>query len=720
MKIDDINDINDEKSLIAFGDDFFEKSAKAKRRKEQQWLLNLAFISGDQLVSVNRHTGRFDRVDTEHDPEWVVRIVDNRTLPVYRTMVAKLTKNKPRPTAKANSKEESDIQAARAAIKLEENHWNTLEMDVKHPELVAWIVACGNAFVKQYWNPKKGDRVIDLPAEIEEIAGELAGEIAGEATGEATELPGAEVQAEIAEPVDFTLGDTDLLVRSPFNAYPQPGKTKMREMKMFGDAEIMDIDEIEFLYGKEVQPEGGGQFVRVHQNVEGVISRGKDEKKPENTAVVKELYVLPCTKFSEGIKIIWANDTLLHTEPCSEIPITHIGLIDIPGQFWFKDIIEDVVPIQRRWNALLSKIEMHNDFYNDPPVIVDPDYIDINQWTTEPGQIIEQLKPDGPKPWVMPVPVLDAAVFKELDILDQQFEIVPILHKVSYGKDTQHAQSGVAINFLQEKDDDIIRPLIESIEAGYADIFKRDFKLCQDNYQEDRGFAIVGADNETEWIEFKRANLDAGIDVGVEPGSAMPRSKAAQQGMVLNMLREGFFTDPSTGSPDYAKALKYMEFGSVNDIYEEAALDSNQAKRENERMKEGDEPIAEAWHNHQAHTYEHNRFRKTAEYENQPPQIQVLFAAHIEQHEGFTKTKQAEPQQQEIPMELIEQALAHMEAANPEEYARLMAMPEEQRMQLITELLQQQQQAQQQQMPQQMPQQQIPGPQEQHQGLPTV
>ena len=671
-------DIKDEKSLIAFGEDFFERSAKAKRKKEQQWLLNLAFIAGDQLVKVNRQTGALDRVDTEHDPDWVVRIVDNRILPVYRTMVAKLTKNKPRPTAKANSREESDIQAARAAIKLEENHWNTLEMDVKHPELVSWLVATGNVFVKQYWNDKKGDQVIDL-ADMDTEAG-LTEE------GLPRMKPGAK------GPIEFTLGDTDLLIRSPFNVYPQPGKTKMREMRIFGDAEIMDIDEIEDLYGKKIQPESDNKFVRVHQSVEGIVSRGKDEQKPDNSAVVKELYVLPCSQFPEGIRFAWAQDVLLHhEEKCEEIPITHIGLIDIPSQFWFKDIIEDVIPIQRRWNTLLAKIEMHNDFYNDPPVVVDPELIDIEEWTSEPGLLLEKKKASGEPPWVMPVPKLDPAIFKEMEILDAQFEIVPILHKVSYGKETPHAKSGIAINFLQEKDDDIIRPLIENLEAGYADIFKRDFKLCQDNYMEDRGFAIVGEDNETEWIEFKKANLDAGVDVGVEPGSAMPRSKIAQQAMVLDMLREGFFTDPRTGKPDYAKALKYMEFGSVNDIYEEAALDSSQAKRENEGMKEGQPALAENWHNHESHLYEHNRYRKSADYEKQPPEVKKLFEVHIAEHEVFMQPQQAPPPPPPDPMQQVGQILEYIQANHPEQFAQLMTLPEDQQMQAVMEMMGRQQ-----------------------------
>ena len=703
----ELSDVKDEQSLIAFGNEFFERSAKAKRRYEQQWLLNLAFIAGDQLIKVNRHTGRLEEVNTEYDPEWMVRTVNNRILPAYRTMIAKLTKNTPRPSACAHSKEESDIQAARAAVKLEECHWRTLGLDQKHIEMASWLAATGNCFYKQFWNDKKGDRVIDLtnmdfeagltPQGLPRLKPEAAGHI---------------------KPIEFTLGDTDLLVRSPFNIYPQPGKTKLRDMRIIGDAELMDVDEVEETYKKKVSPEVDTSLVRVHQNIEGIIAvSGYSQEKPDNVTTVKEMYILPCRQFPKGAKVVWTQDTLLHIEEeCYDLPFVHFGLIEMPGKFWYKGIVDDLIPLQRRWNALLSKIEMHNDFYNDPPIIVDPNYIDIDNWTSEPGQIFEAKKPmmAGQHPWVMPVPALDQAILRELDILDKQFEVVPVLHKVSYGEGTPHAKSGIAINFLQEKDDDIIRPLIENIETGYADVFKRDFKLCQENYEEDRGFAIVGEDNETEWIEFKRANLDANIDVGVEPGSAMPRSKVAQQAMVLDMLQAGFFTDPRTGMPDFAKALKYMEFGSVNDIYEEAALDANQAKRENEDMKEGVPALAEYWHNHDVHIYEHNRYRKTADFETQPDEIRMLFAAHIAQHEEFAQPAAAlasasssdvrsqagqdtvTPSQQIAadPAQQIAAMLEDMQVASPDQYARLMALPEEQRTQAIVEMMVQMQQGQ--------------------------
>ena len=694
-----LKDVKDEKGMIAFGEDFFERSAKGKRRVEQQWLLNIAFIAGDQLAKVNRHTGALDRIDVEYDPEWVVRVVSNRILPVYRALTSKLTKSKPMPAAKAHSREESDIQAARAAIKLEEHHWDTLKLDEKHSELGNWLAATGNVFYKQFWNPKKGDRIIDME-EMDTEAGLTEG---GLPQFKATKT---DVKA------DFNLGDTDLVLRTPFNIYPQPGKTKLRDMRMIGDAEIMDADEIFELYGKEVQPVKDTKFVKINSSLSQTIDAGMLEERAQddNTATVKELYILPCRQFPGGLVFRWAGDVILSTEEnCSELPFTHFGLIEVPGRFWYKDIVEDLVPIQRRWNQLLSKIEMHNNLYNDPPVIIDPRIIDIDDWTNEPGSILEKKSPGGDPPFVMPVPQLDMGIFRELEILDQQFEIIPVLNKVSYGKDTPNAKSGVAINFLQEKDNDVIRPLIDQIEAGYAEVFKKDFKLCQANYEEDRGFAVVGEDNKVEWIEFSKADLFTNLDVGVEPGSAMPRSKVAQQALVMDMLEAGFFTDPQTGKPNFAKALKYMEFGSVDDIYQDNALDTNQAQRENDKMKDGVLAHPEEWHNHEAHVYEHNRLRKTADFEQFDDSVKQLFAEHITTHQEFMKPPPAplaappgmpptemtppgepmppEPAQDAGPaMPGPEELMAFLQQLPPEIKAQLQQMPPEQQMQAVMEL----------------------------------
>lgn len=616
MNLKDI-DINDDKSLIAFGDNFFDESAAAKRKLERQWLLNILFIGGDQLCKVNSRTNEIVRINVEDDPDWYVRVVNNRTMPVYRTMVAKLTKNKPLPMCTANSREDKDVQAARASVKLLENHWINLGMDEGHQEIAGWLVATGNCFVKQFYNPKKGDVIVIDEKVKKKVDEKIDKEIEDDDKGK-------KIKGNISKKTEVCIGDTDLVIRNPFNCYPQRGKSKLDKMTMFGDCEFITVDEAYDKYDIEVEPGRSNRDKQLYisnATIGDIINTGElnQDVMSSDLVMVRELYILPNRKFKNGIQYKWIGDQVVEViEECTEIPFTHLGLIKIPGKFWYEAIITDVVPMQIRWNELLSKIEMHNDLYNDPPIIIDPNVINIDDFTNEPGLILERKSPGigAEEPWVMKVPQLDQAILQEVNILDKQFEIVPVLNKVSFGKDTPNARSGLAINYLQEKDDDVIRPLIAEIETSYTKIFKRDFKLCQENYSEDRGFAIVGKDNKVEWINFMKSYLDANVDVRVEPGSAMPRSISAQQAMILELMDRGFFVDSRTGQMDYGKIAGYLEFGGINEMYEDITLDGDHAKRVIEELVKGNPVIVQEWFNFNAHLYEVNRFRKTTSYDD--------------------------------------------------------------------------------------------------------
>ena len=624
MAIKKIN-IHDERELITFANDFFDKSDKYNRRKRQQWLLNILFIIGEQYSTINRHTGAINRVRVEDDPEWVVRTVNNRVMPIYRTMVSKLTKNKPIPMCTANSMEERDIQAARAATKLAMNHWLNLGLDEKHQEIAGWLVSCGNVFVKQFYNPNKGDTidVRDMTDEVEQL---INAEMEGPGQNQDQDLEVVKARLGQVREGGLTIGDTDLVVRSPFNCRPQPGKLSMDSMQMFGDSEFLTPEEVLDKYGVEVEPSTERDKYTFNFSIGEVINTGEIKLEERGDLVeVREIYVLPSKQFPKGIQFKWAEGVMLEKpRPCDEIPIYHCGFIRVPGTFWFQDLIADIIPMQRRWNELLSKIEMHNDIYNDPPIIVDPNVINIDDWVAKPGLIIEKMVAGGENPHVVEVPILDQSIFQEINILDKQFEIVPVLNKVSFGKDTPNARSGLAINYLQEKDDDVVRPLIAEIENFYTKVFKRDLKLCRDNYSEDRGFAVVGANNQVEWVEFSRAYLDANIDIQIEPGSAMPRSIAAQQSMVFELMDRGFFLDPKTGMMDYVRISRYMEFGGIEEMYEDLTIDSDHAKRCIDRLKAGEPIQVQEWFNVNVHLYEVDRFRKTTEYDDLPDDIKFL------------------------------------------------------------------------------------------------
>ena len=119
----------------------------------------------------------------------------------------------------------------------------------------------------------------------------------------------------------------------------------------------------------------------------------------------------------------------------------------------------------------------------------------------------------------------------------------------------------------------------------------------------------------------------------VQRGNLMQTSRVAKRAEVLNLVSLGIF-NPVT---DRDKILGYLEFGMVDDLYNEAEQDKKQAKKEQADWEEGrfERDLNKAvrdFYNHKVHIDEHNRWRKTKRYEALPPDLQEIIDMHVEAH----------------------------------------------------------------------------------------
>jgi hypothetical protein len=118
------------------------------------------------------------------------------------------------------------------------------------------------------------------------------------------------------------------------------------------------------------------------------------------------------------------------------------------------------------------------------------------------------------------------------------------------------------------------------------------------------------------------------VDAKVQAGSSLPQSRVAKQEFIISLWEQRIIQDPKV-------VLKLLEFGDVEGIYDDIDLDTSQAQRENELMKQGQYEEPEDFENHEVHIYEHNKFRKTEEYDALPDEIKQLFAQHVAVHQSF-------------------------------------------------------------------------------------
>src|SRR5690606_16342150 len=86
--------------------------------------------------------------------------------------------------------------------------------------------------------------------------------------------------------------------------------------------------------------------------------------KIKNHAIVKEYYERPSRKYPHGRLIIVAGSKTLYvgtlpymlgSDGTVDFPFVRTTCLDNPGMFWGKTVVERLIPIQRRYNALRNR-----------------------------------------------------------------------------------------------------------------------------------------------------------------------------------------------------------------------------------------------------------------------------------------------------------------------------------------------------------------------------
>jgi hypothetical protein len=116
------------------------------------------------------------------------------------------------------------------------------------------------------------------------------------------------------------------------------------------------------------------------------------------------------------------------------------------------------------------------------------------------------------------------------------------------------------------------------------------------------------------------SDLNNNTDLRVEAGSMAPKSKAAQQAFIVDLMTKGLIP------PE--KGLRYLQMSETNRLYDELQVDSRQAQRENFLMSQGNIVEIHEWDKSDIHLYEHELYMKSQEFEALDQEIQNIFIAH--------------------------------------------------------------------------------------------
>ena len=627
----------------------FKRRQDERRPFELQWRLNLAMYEGNQRLEINTASMALEEMPIMFD--FQESECFNHIAPNLETRISKLKRMRTITKCKAGGVlDQADLHAAKVGTYLLKNNYTDQNIRDKQAEELIWMEICGTVFRKHVWNPKLG--AVIGTAEAESPDGQQV-------------QPEQQAQPEQQQGQEVREGDMETVVVPPQEIYPDSSyRNSTGECKSIIHAKAFDIDEIEQTWGVQVSPEKA-EAEKLIRSMSGMGGLGYGQGgfmvcnvKLEHHAIVMEYMELPSKKYPEGRLIIVAGGKLLHKGPLPYkvgddgvpgFPFSMLVCLQRPGIFWGKTVLERLIPVQRRYNALRNRKAEYLSRVSIGQYDVEQDSVDMDlfeQDASAPGSITEYVRGSSP-PRERQSPSLPSSFEKEEETLLNEFAILSGVSEISrQGSVPAGVKSGVAIGLLQEQDDTRLSNTAENIERYEIKSGKIQLRLAKQYVKSPRTLSTLGKNNVAEVIDWIGTDLTS-ENIVLDNMSAAVESPVQRRQMVFDLLESGLLNDPETGklSKDMrSKVFDLIEFGEWESGDDPEQLHIAKAERENKMLEQGQLAVARNFDEHVIHIEHHIKYRLTTEYEEliaQNPQIDAVFEQHTQMHLMFLAQTQA-------------------------------------------------------------------------------
>ena len=615
--------------LVRYVEEEYKRRQEERRPWELQWRLNLAFVDGQQYMDINPGSGGLSEIPKLY--WWTEREVFNQTAPVIETRLAKLARMRPILKCRPGTDAQDDIRAAKVGTILLSNIQQEKSIRNIQAQVNSWSETCGTGILKHLWNPRAGPVVAKVMA-TDEVTGEPKEE-------------------EIRE------GDLDVIVCPPQEIFPDSNYHQdIGNCRSIMHTKSYHVDEIMESWDQWVDPEETSAM-QLHRTMIGMGglgygngSFGLSTSKLKDHAVVKELWEVPSRKRPQGRLLIVAGKKVLYQGPLPypigndgtlALPFTKVCCIERPGMFWGRSIVERIIPIQRRYNALRNRKAEYLNRCVIGQWVVEEGSVDLDILETEagaPGSIVTYARGFNP-PKQADNPQLPVAFETEENTLLQELSMISGVSELSRQSNAPPGvKSGVALSIALEQDDTRLSSTAGNIEQFFVENGKIWLRMHKKFVQGSRTLRKIGKNNVIELMDWTAADIRSD-DVVVDTFSALAESPAQRRQMVFDLLNTGLFNDPDTGRLTKEirhKILEIIEMGNWETSDDSDVLHLNKAERENRQITtQGIVAIAASYDDAVLHIKIHNEYRLTTDYEEIIAQNRILdemMQEHVNMH----------------------------------------------------------------------------------------
>lgn len=619
----------DEENKVIFEDDLvnqivdeYTERRKDRRLFELQWILNMNFNEGNQYVELDTQSMKI--VDTPRFAAYQEMEALNQIAPIVETRLSKLKRLNLSLKTRPATNDSADVSRAKISNKVLEGIGQDKQIPYLQNIANMWAEVTGTAVWWNMWNPN---------------AGRLIGDLDG-----------------------YKLYEGDLVVEvsSPFEIFPDSlWNQDIKQCQSIIRAKVIDAKIVEATYEKEI---GEGKEVSVFASSSSAFSIGGglqksgsyaiNSRKKKGSVEVLYYYERPSRLYPDGRFIVCTDEVLLYSgtlpyktgeEGQRDIPCMVQKCIDKEGQFFGKAIVDRLIPVQRRYNAIKNRKAEYLSRATIGNLVYEEGTIDDSVFTVTglaPGDALPIATGTTMQPFFLQVPPLPTAFAEEELSYMQLFNVLSGVSEISRDSSAPTGiNSGIGLQVLQEQDDTRLSKTAENIRLSMIENAKQWLRLYRQFAKTPRMVKSTGKDARYDVMEWTGSDLNSD-DIFIEASSLMAETLAQRRQMVFDLLNTGLFNDPETGKlskEGRAKVFELIEMGNWEsyDDGDNNSLHFQKAQREMRRLLQGEPIEVQDFDDDILHIDRHNAFRLGSEYEeimDKTPEIAELIDQHIEEH----------------------------------------------------------------------------------------
>lgn len=630
-----------DEDLIKFLDKRWDEGKEFRAAADIKAFWNLAFYHGYQWLyeGDRRSATTLQRLPVDaDDPDAPVMLTINKVGSRVDRAIAELTSNTPGIECRPVSEEDADMDAARVGTRISASEDRRMDIETLLPETYTWVVPCGWAYWQLTWDETDGRQV-------------------GEYSEDADNPDMKQLLYE---------GNCAVKIRPHFEVVLNPMATDSWDARWCITQAAMTPEEIWQLYDKTVEK---GIGLMVVSDELGSLATAKQLKKQERIAV-RQFWLRPGQdrSYPEGCVFTWAGQTVLEArkpwpyKKTRRLPLIQFNYLPPQGGYFGRTPVSDLIDLQVGYNvsrsleADIASRMLPKAFYQDGSM--------------EPDEVSARLE------WV---PVMAGAAMPQVQAFDagwaQQHEIVmkrtdmEMDERMSQPDAARGAAAGTspAAGVLSQQE--AARKPYSVPAKMQARALKRfgwqRLMLIRQYWREERLVRTWSRAGTLAVERFQRADIDRELDVEVRAESILPRSKAAQAQLAMQLMQAqvpGF---------DVRHFIRMIDLPGTDVIAEVYDADERHAERENgylatkgkkapappKRTSQDPtqpDPAFEKWvndisklipwvmprDNHPVHIETHRLHMISAEFERYPDKVKALFEAHVQQHEMLMANQQ--------------------------------------------------------------------------------